>query len=129
MVGVNGRSCGEAAPGMPALSPNSIPGLQSTIVNALTGIMREHIVFPKSVNVVVASDHTPQTVRAIEDALEVTPVGKLYVTVKGAKKRGCPLIFGPSVHSLVHSFWSIGPFVRSIDSYTRVLFNSRSRLD
>lgn len=76
----------KAAPGMPALSLNSIPGLQSAIVNALTGILREHIVFPKSINVVVAGDQTPQTVRNIEDALEVTPVGKLYVTVKGAKK-------------------------------------------
>ena len=71
---------------MPALSLNSIPGLQSTIANALTGVMREHIVFPKSVNVVVASDHTPATVRAIEDALEVSPVGKLHVTIRGATR-------------------------------------------
>jgi hypothetical protein len=76
----------KAAPGMPALSLSSIPGLQSTITHALTGLMREHIVFPKSINVVVAQGHTPQTVRAIEDALMVTPVGKLYVTIVGAKK-------------------------------------------
>ena len=90
----------KAAPGMPALSLNSIPGLQSTIVNALTGIMREHIVFPKSVNVVVASDHTPQTVRAIE-------AGASSIHTTFARLNSS--VFKPSTTNEKHVFPSVTP--------------------
>ena len=75
----------KAAPGMPQLSVSSIPGLSAAINNAVTSAMRERLVFPRAAGVVVASRHTPGTVRAIEDALEIKPVGQLRVTVVGAR--------------------------------------------
>ena len=75
----------KAAPGMPKLSLNSIPGLKSAISNAVVNVLRDTIVFPKSVNVMLAGNHTPQTVRSVEDAMRISPVGTLYVTVKHAK--------------------------------------------
>ena len=75
----------KAAPGMPALSINSIPGLQTAILSLIGGALREHVVFPQSQSVVLASDSTPLTVHNIKDSLKVKPVGALRVCVKSAR--------------------------------------------
>ena len=82
---VSYRMSVKAAPGMPRLSVNSIPGLSAAIDAAVTSATRERLVFPRAAGVVVASRHTPATVRAIEDALEITPVGQLRVTIVKAR--------------------------------------------
>jgi hypothetical protein len=75
----------KAAPGMPKLSLNSIPGLKAAISGAVVHALRDTVVFPKSVNVHLAKHHTPRTVRAVEDALRISPVGRLTVTVVRAR--------------------------------------------
>jgi hypothetical protein len=75
----------KAAPGMPKLSLNSIPGLKAAISNAVVHALRDTVVFPKSVNVHLAKFHTPRVRRAVEDALRISPVGRLTVTIKCAR--------------------------------------------
>ena len=74
----------KAAPGMPSVSLSSIPGLKSAVQGAITVALREKVVFPKSINKVITKKHTPWTVRAIEDAIAISPVGRLRLTVRGA---------------------------------------------
>ena len=75
----------KAAPGMPKLSLNSIPGLKAAISNAVVHALRDTVVFPKSLNVRLAKFHTPRVKRAVEDALRISPVGRLTVTIKCAR--------------------------------------------
>ena len=82
---VSYRMSVKAAPGMPRLSVSSIPGLSAAIDAAVTSATRERLVFPRAAGVVVAKRHTPATVRAIEDSLEITPVGQLRVTIVKAR--------------------------------------------
>lgn len=81
---VSYRIAVKAAPGMPSVSLSSIPGLQSAVQGAITVAFREKVVFPKSINKVITKKHTPWTVRAIEDAIAISPVGRLRCTVRGA---------------------------------------------
>ncbi len=74
----------KAAPGMPKLSLNSIPGLKAAISNAVVHALRDTVVFPKSINVHLAKFHTPRVKRAVEEALRISPVGRLIVTIKRA---------------------------------------------
>ena len=75
----------KAAPGMPKLSLNSIPGLKAAVSNAVVHALRDTVVFPKSVNVHLAKGHTPRIRRAVEDALRISPVGRLTVTIARAR--------------------------------------------
>jgi len=81
---VSYRIAVKAAPGMPSVSLGSIPGLGSAVRDAITVAFREKMVFPKSINKVITKKHTPWTVRAIEDAIAISPVGRLRCTVRGA---------------------------------------------
>ena len=81
---VSYRIAVKAAPGMPSVNLSSIPGLTGAVQGAITVAFREKVVFPKSINSVIVKKHTPWTVRAIEDAIQISPVGRLKLTVRGA---------------------------------------------
>ena len=75
----------KAAPGMPHLSLSSIPGLKAAVSNAVVHALRDTAVFPKSVAVNFAEHHTPRIRAAVADALRISPVGRLTVTVVRAR--------------------------------------------